>query len=194
VADFDRACAEFFWQMETAEIERWWRIMVFLTDLGSIATLAVMAVVGALWQASHRRRFLARAWLGIAISAGLLNMILKVNLDRDRPPIDWRDRAVLERNESYPSGHAMGSAVGYGMLGYVLLLQASARRHRASVVAFFAVLVALIGLSRVFLRAHWFSDVVGGYAAGLAWLFFCLACLELRRRRAVERHTNAGPS
>jgi undecaprenyl-diphosphatase len=180
---FDHECAE-FWRDRDEQRGAEWETMVFLTGLGSIPTMCVVAVMGALWQSSIGRRALGAAWLAIVVGGGLLNMALKTNLNRDRPPQEWRDRSVLERNQSYPSGHAMGSAIGYGMLGYCLLLQTRGRDRRLAVRLFLAVLIAGVGFSRIYLRAHWFSDVIGGYAVGLAWLFLWTGFLEQRRLRA----------
>jgi undecaprenyl-diphosphatase len=179
---FDQHVAQ-YWRAHNGGREVY-HLMVLLTDLGSIGTLAVLAVMGALWVDSHRQRFLSIAWVMTVVGAAILNLMLKTNLDRPRPPELWRDRAVLENSQSYPSGHAMGAAVGYGMLGYALVRRLRAPRRRAIVLTFLAVLVGGIGFSRFYLRAHWFSDVIGGFAIGFAWLFFCIGCLEWRRSAA----------
>ncbi len=181
---FDRQCAE-FWRTHAGGGS--WYIIVFLTDLGGIATQTVVVVMGVIWQFSHRRRVFAMLWVAIVIGGAMLNMLLKTNLDRPRPPELWRDRAVLERNESYPSGHAMGSTIGYGMLAYALMRQTRLPLRRTVIGAFFVVLVGGIGLSRIYLRAHWFSDVIGGYAMGLCWLCFWLGWIELYRGRDQPR-------
>jgi undecaprenyl-diphosphatase len=113
-------------------------------------------------------------------------MVLKQSLDRSRPPLEWRDRAVRENNQSYPSGHSMGSSIGYGMLGYALARDQRRRRLRAVTSGFLFSLVAAIAFSRVYLRAHWFSDVVGGCLIGVTWLCFWLGWVEIRRLRVSK--------
>jgi undecaprenyl-diphosphatase len=77
----------------------------------------------------------------------------------------------------------MGSLIGYGMLAYVLVvLWIHPRRTQISVVLGAALLIGAIGLSRLYLGVHYFSDVVGGYAAGLLWLSACISGLEVARR------------
>jgi undecaprenyl-diphosphatase len=77
----------------------------------------------------------------------------------------------------------MGSLVGYGMLAYVLMLAARGhRRTQWAIVAMAGALITAIGLSRMYLGVHYFSDVVGGYAAGLLWLSACVTAVELGRR------------
>jgi undecaprenyl-diphosphatase len=176
---FDQQCA-LYWKNHGVGWH--WNIMVFLTDMGSVATMTMVALMGGVWQFSHGRRFFGSIWFAIVLGGAITNQMLKASAGRDRPDPPLRDRAVLEENESYPSGHAMGSAIGYGMLCYALLRQTRFPLRRTVIAVFFAVLVAGIGFSRIYLRAHWFSDVIGGWALGLCWLFLWLGWLESRRR------------
>lgn len=175
---FDLRCAE-FWRIHGVGWS--WQAMVFMTDLGSVATQSMVAIMAALWQFSHGRRVFGTIWFAVVLGGAVGNMLLKTSLDRPRPPEQWRDRAVLENNQSYPSGHAMGSTISYGMLAYALLRQTRFPLRRTVIGVFFVLLIGGIGFSRIYLRAHWFSDVIGGYAAGLCWLCFCLGWIERRR-------------
>ncbi len=179
VKAFDHECADFWY--ERAQEHRW-GFMVFFTDLGSIAAMTLLTIVGALWQASLKNRLLALAWIGVAAGGGLLNFGSKQIFDRPRPPVEIRDKAVLEVNQSYPSGHSMGSAIGYGLLAYTVCLWQRCPWRRILIIGVTACIVLAIGFSRFYLRAHWFSDVVGGWSIGLTWLFFCLGWLERWRR------------
>jgi undecaprenyl-diphosphatase len=87
-----------------------------------------------------------------------------------------RDPAVQERNASYPSGHAMGSTITYGALAYVGFVLFRKRAAKWTLAIVMALLVLTICWSRVYLRAHWCSDVIGGMAIGMAWLTFCIKC------------------
>jgi membrane-associated phospholipid phosphatase len=77
----------------------------------------------------------------------------------------------------------MGSLVAYGMLAYLLVREVHGRRRRLAVIACATLLILLIGLSRMYLGVHYFSDVIGGYAAGVVWLAACISGLEVVRRR-----------
>jgi undecaprenyl-diphosphatase len=79
----------------------------------------------------------------------------------------------------------MGCAIGYGMLAYALILPQRRRPRRLAALILMTALVLAIGFSRIYLRAHWFSDVVGGWTIGIAWLFLCLGWLERRRLRVA---------
>jgi membrane-associated phospholipid phosphatase len=179
---FDRRCAE-FWRDFNARDQTFYIFMVYLTEIGGVPAMILLSVMGAIWQTAINHRFLATAWIGVMIGCGILNSTTKYFFDRDRPPESLRDRAVLETNKSYPSGHSMGSAIGYGMLGYALVLPQRRRPRRIVALLLIAVMILGVGFSRIYLRAHWFSDVIGGFAVGLAWLFFCLGSIEMYRLR-----------
>jgi undecaprenyl-diphosphatase len=174
---FDLRCAD-YWREHGRDSMR--GSMVFLTDLGNVAANLLVAVMAVIWQLSHGRRGLAAAWIAIVLGGGIANQALKITLDRDRPPTP--DPVVMERNKSYPSGHAMGATVSYGLLSCVLARQTRLPFRRAVTGLLFLLLVAGIGFSRIYLRAHWFSDVVGGCTAGLCWLCVSLAWLEQQRQ------------
>src|SRR5262245_8251641 len=191
LVDFDRDLARHFAEQTGKDaVER--TIMIGITHSGGIPAMFVLALAGVVWQISRGDRRLAIAWAGIALSGGLLNQVLKKSFDRPRPPVEWRDAAVTETNESFPSGHSMGSMIGYGMLGFAALPHVRRRPAKAALIFLLAVLVGLIGFSRIYLRAHWFSDVIGGFAIGAAWLTFGLAWVSaLRARRAGTEFQSA---
>lgn len=152
------------------------------TEAGSIPVMTALALVGSLllWLCGHTR--LAVCWLLAAALGSAIDVACKSYFSRARPDATLRDAAVTERNPSYPSGHSMGSVIGYGALAYVCAVLLKRRSAKVFMVAVLMALVLAIGWSRVYLRAHWFSDVMGGYAIGLSWLGLCIALLESRAR------------
>jgi undecaprenyl-diphosphatase len=78
----------------------------------------------------------------------------------------------------------MGSFVGYGMLAYLLITFWATRNSTRVFIAVAALLLVLaVGFSRLYLGLHYFSDVVGGYAAGGVWLVACISGIEVARRQ-----------
>jgi len=123
-------------------------------------------------------------WIAAFGGASILDRWLKLVVHRPRPPYA---RAIIH-SWSFPSGHAMGALVGIGMLTYVLLRFAEAtRRTRLVAWAAATVVIALIGVSRVYLGVHYLSDVIGGYAVGAAWLALCIWAVELAGRKDLPR-------
>ena len=161
------------------------KIFTFVTLIGSPGAMAVVGAGGALLIVLRRKWLVLAAWVAAFTGAGLLSLILKIIIHRPRPA----GAAAFLHGEtfSFPSGHALGSLVGYGMLAYVIgstwIEGASAR---LSLIVATAVLVVAIGISRLYLGVHYFSDVVGGYAAGLLWLSACISGLQVAERRRLS--------
>lgn len=191
LTDFDRAVAEHM-VARTDDHEFRRGVMLTLTFLGDIAPMTLLAAVLGTWQFFRGRRLVGLACWLVPLGGALVNLALKTSFDRERPPAAWRDLAVEETNESFPSGHAMGSAIGYGMVAYLLILTMPGRRIRILAPMLAALLAAGIGFSRIYLRAHWFSDVLAGLTIGVAWLAFCLGMVEGRRRATPATEGDSG--
>ena len=164
-----------------------------ITVLGSPVTLSVLALGVGLLLAIRRQWILLGGWLAAFAGGGLLDEVLKLVIQRPRPP--YASAFLHHYSWSFPSGHAMGSLIGYGMLAYVLVvLWIRGRRAQVSVVLGAALLIVAIGLSRLYLGVHYFSDVVGGYAAGVLWLSACISGVDVARRwRPVAAFGTASP-
>ncbi|MCI0742092.1 MAG: phosphatase PAP2 family protein [Gemmataceae bacterium] len=162
-------------------------VMAVFTFMGGIVAMTGLANLLCAAQLVRGRRIVAAACLWIPLSGGLADYVMKEIFNRDRPPAEWRDPAVQETNESFPSGHSMGSLIGFGMLAYVLCLETRARRLRWAAYAACGLIILLVGFSRIFLRAHWVSDVAGGFTIGVAWLGLCLGILEHWRQKVSPK-------
>jgi membrane-associated phospholipid phosphatase len=121
---------------------------------------------------------LSIVWILVLLLGEFLNVELKDYVMRSRPPYHEAAHAV---GYSFPSGHSMGAFIAYGMLAYLLTLAIPKRRIQIAVVILLGSIVLLVGFSRMYLGAHWFSDVVGGFAAGAVWLGFCIGLIEAVR-------------
>jgi undecaprenyl-diphosphatase len=155
---------------------------IVLTEIGSPEAMIGLTVLVGLALLMRRRRVLALVWMFAMIATALLNVGLKHAFHRDRP--EFRDPIIDETTNSFPSGHSMGSVLAFGLLAYFLVLALTDRREKVAVVTLAAALALGIGFSRIYLGAHYFSDVVGGFAVGGAWLSVCVSSIEVARRRA----------
>jgi undecaprenyl-diphosphatase len=160
--------------------------LIVFTEVGSPEAMTGLAALVALGLLLRRRRLLALVWLLAMIGVPVLNLSLKSVFARDRPP--FHDPVIEETTYSFPSGHSMVAIIAFGMLTYFLLAALSDRREKVIVVVLAALLVGAIGFSRIYLGAHYFSDVIGGYAVGGAWLSVCISGAELARRRVRHHH------
>lgn len=103
--------------------------------------------------------------------AGLiLNVLVKELIGRPRPDDGLVYVLLTPIGLSFPSGHAMASAVVYGFLALMAWTHVASRSRRLALVLTLATTILLVGLSRVYLGVHWFSDVIGGWTGGLLLL------------------------
>jgi undecaprenyl-diphosphatase len=157
-----------------------------LTGLGGVAVLSLMtaAVVGFLWL----REKYGATWLVLSATVGglVISTLLKHVYVRPRPNLVAHLSQVY--TTSFPSGHSMLSAVVYLTLGTLLAQFVRERRVKFYFVSVAMVLTGLVGVSRVFMGVHYPTDVLAGWAAGLAWAGLCwIVAKQLQRRGAVER-------
>lgn len=146
--------------------------------LGSGGALAVVAILAAVFLSRRGRRVDAALTVIAYIGSQLSTHVVKIGLDRPRPDVD--PVVSLPGTAAYPSGHASAAVA-------VLLFLAVLSSRRGSMCVAVSLAIA-IGVSRITLGVHWLSDVLGGWALGVAWLAVCLA---LRRTQAVARALGA---
>ncbi|MFI5953860.1 phosphatase PAP2 family protein [Cryptosporangium sp. NPDC051539] len=147
-------------------------VMKALSRVGSAPYYWVLVVGLVVWSA-WRRAGGDAVFAVLAVGGGeLLNLAAKSLVDRVRPV--WPDPVATAGGLSFPSGHAQGAMVGYGVL-VILLAPALGTRWRRLLVAAAAMMVLAIGFSRVALGVHYPTDVVGGYLLGATWLAALLA-------------------
>lgn len=160
------------------------RIFSIVSALGSPVAMAIVGAGGALLLLMRRKWLVLAAWVAAFGGAGLLTVVLKNIIQRPRPP--GAAEFLFGTTYSFPSGHALGSLVGYGMLAYVIgSTWIERQRERVRLVVGTAVLVIAIGISRLYLGVHYFSDVVAGYAVGVLWLSVCVSGLQVAQRRRL---------
>jgi membrane-associated phospholipid phosphatase len=161
------------------------RVMLVFTHWNSVAGVLVMTAI--LGYALYRRKF--DYWLlalVVTVPGGMIvNVLMKLAFERARPVFDVP--LVTLHTFSFPSGHASGAALFYGFLACMLMRRAVSGARRVALAGAAAVMVAAVCFSRVYLGAHYLTDVLAGVAEGLAWLAICLtATSHLRRRRAAR--------
>lgn len=143
--------------------------VTWFTDVGGPVGMPILAalVIGGL---SVRWRTWHAAVVTVVAAAGalLLTVLGKVLTARDRPPMSL---AVppYESSASFPSGHTLNATVVTAIVAYFILLRTERLWQRVLTVGLAGVFVASMGLSRVFLGHHWLTDVIAGWALGLAW-------------------------
>jgi undecaprenyl-diphosphatase len=156
-----------------------------LTGLGGVMVVALVicGTVGFLWLEGKTRTL---AWLLIAtFGGGGLSQLLKGFFDRPRPSVVPHLSYVY--TSSFPSGHAMLSAVVYLTLAAILTRVVSRRLVKLYIMFVAFCLTGMIGFSRVYLGVHYPTDVLAGWTAGLVWATLCwVLSRQLARQGTIE--------
>lgn len=152
----------------TGPVESWFRsFMLDVTALGDTNLLILFSAIAVGYLLLERRRLLAAA-LAIGLTAGaFLEIGLKHFFDRARPELVTH--LVNVTSLSFPSGHAMDSAMVYLTIATLLVRPARSSAVRVYVVGVAVALTVTIGISRIYLGVHWPTDVLAGWIMGAIW-------------------------
>lgn len=163
-------------------------VMRVITTVGNTASMWAIGIAGFLYLLVRLKRSDWALYCGLTQLFGLgLMVVLKTLFGRERPP--FPPRLVVISSESFPSGHALNSMVVLGT--FAVAAYALTGRRWPLVAALLGTFA--IGLSRVYLAAHWLLDVVAGWAIGALVVAAGLGVLRLIRGRAVLPDRRAGP-
>ncbi|HAO42898.1 MAG TPA: PA-phosphatase [Afipia sp.] len=156
--------------------------MIAITELGDTKVVVAVTIIVFLWLAWKHAWRTAAYWLGAIAGASALNTAIKVALHRARP-----DELLYSGWSafSFPSGHSTVNVVLYGFLAF-LIARDSRPAWRVPVALGATTLIFLIAFSRLYLGAHWLSDVLGGLTFGSAWLGLLGLSYLHRRDERIE--------
>ncbi|MBA3999675.1 phosphatase PAP2 family protein [Brevundimonas sp.] len=166
----------------------WWleEAMADVTSLGGISVLGLFAVAVIGFLVIQRKR-LSALMLVIGLAGGVaLSEGFKGIFERERPPAEYQ--AVDTLNASFPSGHALLSTVFYLTVGVMLARVLPGNRLKVWVMAMALIIAMLVGLSRVYLGAHWATDVFAGWSLGAAWAMALWLAAHLIERFQRRHH------
>ena len=157
-----------------------------VTGLGGHAVLTFVTLASAAYLLMTRKHHAAILVLAAVGGGMVLSTLLKLGFERPRP--DLVPHGMHVYTASFPSGHAMLSAVTYLTLGALLTRVQSGRHVKAFLLGLAVFVTVLVGLSRIYLGVHWPSDVLAGWCGGAAWAALCwFVALALQQRGQVER-------
>jgi membrane-associated phospholipid phosphatase len=178
---FDQVIIQYVSNIRTGTITE---VMKFITFLGGKTILTLLLIGSLIWLIVKRKNYWGAIFYIIAVAGGgLLNLGLKHWFGRIRP----ENSLIVEQGFSYPSGHAMGSLIYYGFLGYLLVRSQRGKSIKVSLSMAFIAIILLIGFSRIYLGVHYPSDVLAGFSAGTVWLLLCIGGRE--SIRAYKKRT-----
>ena len=162
--------------------------LLAVTRMHSTVGICVMAAIAAFLVWRHGDRYWVLS-LALAVPGGLvLNALIKHLFNRARPT--WDDPLLTLDSASFPSGHTAGATLFYGFLATYMVWRMSNPAARTLSVVSCALMVALVGFSRIYLGVHYLSDVLAAASLSTAWLVICLVGV----RAYAKRHSGSVPA
>lgn len=151
--------------------------LLLITHLHDPIIISFMVALIAFFLIWKKRWYEVFTVLLVVPGGMLLNLLVKQVFQRARPTFE--QPLVILTTYSFPSGHVVATTLFYGMLAALLISQAHKWTRNAFVVLIAFALVALVAFSRLYLGAHYLSDVLAGFLEGLTWLAFCLTAIHV---------------
>ena len=167
------------------------RFMIGISEIGfpKVGVPFTFGIAGIFWALRFR---LESIFILLASSSNILNWIVKRLIKRPRPTSELVTVARVINEPSFPSGHVMHYVNFFGLLNYLVATNWRSGRLRNTLLTISTALIVLIGPSRVYLGAHWPSDVMAGYVYGGLW-FGGLMAAYLRVKSWVHPPTGKTP-
>jgi len=184
---FDRAVTLAVRNLQSPGLDRFFRNLTNLGDFRFLtpATLVISGILA--WK---HRRVSGLLYASAVVGGFLLETLMKITLRRNRPDL-W-PALVTEKTFSFPSGHATMSTLFFGGAVAVVFHLTRRRSIRIAATCIAAVMIFAVAFSRVYLGAHWTTDVVAGILLGLFWVVLCATGTEYLARRAWTAETASG--
>src|SRR5581483_3814249 len=163
VISFDSTLSNFFYSLRTPWLTTF---MMIITNLGRPIALLIGSILFVMYLYTKSKKD-SLIFSAILYSGIVLNLLLKDMFHRPRPTLM---PLITEIGYSFPSFHAMNSFVFYTAIAYFYLRSTSKYKRTFHISILCAIMILLIGISRIYLGTHYPSDVIAGYFAGFFWL------------------------
>ena len=178
LVEVDRQITQWFRAHATPGLTRWMLIITNAHGTTGISVLGLLFGLYLLW----RRNWYWLLTLALVLPGGMLpNLLLKQIFRRDRPILEEPLLSLL--TYSFPSGHVTAATLFYGVLSAFLASRLPTWRRRLPPLLGACLLVILVGITRIYLGVHYFSDVVAAAAWSIAWLVIWLVAVDAMRHR-----------
>ena len=154
ISSFDDFIYKYFFQMRNKFFDIFF---IFFTRLGDIIPVTIITIC-LLMIFNKEDRYI---WGSSMIITLLINQGLKYIIQRPRPPLE--ERLISQSGYSYPSGHSMMAMCLYGVLIYLINTKLKNKKLKIILTIILSIIILLIGVSRIYVRVHYPSDVLGAY-------------------------------
>lgn len=162
-------------------------VMLFITYLGKGETIVFSLIIVSIILILLKQRFYLFSLIASVSLGELFVYIVKNTIDRPRPLL--ADALVIENTWSFPSGHTFTAISFYGLLTFFIAHNLKKRWQRFIAYTIGLLLIIVIGVSRIFLGAHWPSDVLASFVFGIAWLSILVTIASIRKKFSPKEIT-----
>lgn len=143
----------------------------WISDLASLKLVVPLSIALMFWL-WHKKRFNGVLLLFIGFYGGaFLNSMLKKIIQRPRPA----DALIHVGGYSFPSGHAMSVVILYSLILILFMQEIKNTKLRYLFLSVNILIIFMVGLSRIMLKVHYISDILGAFSIGLLWVW--LLCM-----------------
>lgn len=182
---FDNEISDLLFSLRTDSLNNLFR---GITSMGNVTAYAIqLPIIFVILYRYNREWAKSIEAMMVLLSAFLLNISLKIYFGRIRPDESLQLIDLTEGSFSYPSGHSMTAIAFYGFLIYLINHYSLNGLLKSGITILLVTLIFFIGLSRIYLGAHYPSDVIAGYVAGSSWLLICIAILRSYQYRVMRQ-------
>lgn len=169
----------------THHVEPYTSFLLFISFVHKVGGMILLVAAFGYYLWRRRQRYWLLA-LGVTVLPGMiLNVVLKQVFQRSRPLFE--EPLVTLSTYSFPSGHTAAATLFYGVLACYIMIACKGWSVRLATAAFCMVMIFLVAFSRVYLGAHYLSDVLAAMASSAAWLAVCITAISTLRRRSEAR-------
>lgn len=160
-----------------------------ITDFGDVIAYTIIIPIIALLQYRINKNWQhSIESMIILISCFLLNLALKFYFGRARPDVSLHLVELSDQSFSYPSGHTMTATAFYGFIIYLALHYFRTPWMKIISIVILTVTILSIGASRIYLGAHYPTDVLAGFLVGTVWVIICVSLLRYFQFRKLRVH------
>ena len=160
-------------------------LFIVITSLGSTAVAVIVAFVLGIYLLKRKQKYWFAATTLTIAGGTLLNRMLKLAFQRARPELD--DPIRMFAGYSFPSGHTVAATVVFGAVALLLFVKAKSRGARVLVLLVAGLVISMVGFSRIYLGAHYLTDVLAAIAEGIAWMSLSFTFVTFLKRRRTSR-------
>jgi undecaprenyl-diphosphatase len=165
--------------------EPWTSLMLAVSLVHKVGGMVLLVAAFGYWLWRRQQRYWLLA-LGVTVLPGMiLNVLLKQVYQRSRPLFE--EPLVTLATYSFPSGHTAAATLFYGLLASYIMIAYKGWSVRLATAALCVLMIFWVAFSRVYLGAHYLSDVLAAMASSVAWLTICITAISTLRRRREAR-------